>query len=399
MRIFKYGFFLLLAAILGGSTYYLYFYQPVTPSEQLFTVETPLRKEIKQEIAATGSLKLKGQVKIGSVVPGRVQAIHVEENDVVAEGQLLVEIDTGLEDTEVREAEGAYERALAELEFQESNYQRQNQLFEEQFISGAALQEALRSYKTAQADVKALKATYEKKLIAFRDNKIYAPASGIIIHVDAAKGEKVTSDLEGGTLLSLAPDVKHIEAELEIHEKDIGQIKKGQSVQMVVDTYPHKVFESSIQSISFIPLAGVENECLYQAKAYIDNPRLLLRPGMTVSATIDVAKTDSALALTSRAFLIKEEHLKPVASLLNYDLNPLDPEEKLNIVADQEEKPTQFIWKECESCFQEIPVEIGLNDQIYFEIKSGLTGGEKCVVDVIEEDQMKNFYEKLYRKY
>ena len=261
------------------------------------------------------------------------------------------------------------------------------------------MQEALRSYKTAQADVKALKATYEKKLIAFRDNKIYSPASGIIIHVEAAKGEKVTSDLEGGTLLSLAPDVKHIEAELEIHEKDIGQIKKGQTVQMVVDTYPHKVFESSIQSISFIPITGLENECLYQAKAYIDNPHLLLRPGMTVSATIDVAKADSALALTSRAFLIKEEHLRPVASLLNYDLKPLDPEEKAKIALQQEEKPTQFIWKECGNCFCEIPVETGLNDQIYFEIKSGLEGGEKCVVDVIEEDQMKKFYEKLYRKY
>ena len=107
MGFFKYLFFFVLAAAISGLTFYLYFYQSATPPEQLFSVETPVRKEIKQEIDASGSLKLKGQVKIGSVVPGRVQAIHVEENDVVAEGQLLVEIDTGLEDTEVREAQGS----------------------------------------------------------------------------------------------------------------------------------------------------------------------------------------------------------------------------------------------------------------------------------------------------
>ena len=276
----------------------------------------------------------------------------MQENDAVEEGQLLVDIDTGLEDTEVREAQGAYERVLAELEFQEANYRRQNQLFEGQFVSGAALEEALRSYKTAQADVKALKASHEKKLIAYKNNKIYAPSAGIIIHVDAAKGEKVTSDLEGGTLLSLAPDVKHIEADLEVHEKDIGQIQKGQPVQMVVDTYPNKVFESRIQSISFIPLTDKENECLYQAKVYVDNPQLLLRPGMTVNATIQVATAESALALTSRAFLIKKEHLKPVASLLNYSLQPMDESEKAKITGRLEEQPAQFVWVDCGGCFQ-----------------------------------------------
>lgn len=283
-------FSLSLIASLTALLFFLNFHHAAAPVIKQLVVETPLEK---QKISAKGSLKIRGQVKIGSMVAGRVRAIHVQENDRVMEGQLLIDIDTGLEDTEVREAEGAYERALAELEYQEANYHRQSQLFSEKFISGATLEDALRGYKTAQADAKALKASYEKKLLAYRDTKIYAPTSGIILHVDVEKGEKVTADLDGGTLLSLAPDVAHIEANIEIHEKDIGQVKIGQPVQLVVDAYPSQVFQSSIQAVSFIPIAEKESEPHYQAKAVLDNSQRLLQPGMTIRATIEAANTNA----------------------------------------------------------------------------------------------------------
>jgi HlyD family secretion protein len=399
MRFLKLTFIILLiSSVIIFPVYYFYFTPAVIPLEQLYEVESPAKKEIKQVISATGKLKLKDQVKISSVVAGRVRAIYVEENDPVREGQLLVEIDTGLGDTEVREAQGAYERVLAELEYQENNYHRKQQLFAEQFLSHMDLQEAKRNYLTTLADVKSLKASYDKKLIAFENSKVYAPASGIIIHIDVAKGEKVFSDLDGEILLSLAPDVKQIEAELEISEKDVGQIQKGQKVQMVVDTYPNKIFESTIHTISFTAKTDDDQECIYQAKAYINNPHLLLRPGMNVNAKIDVAAVDSALTLTSRAFLIKQEHLQSIAELLNYEIQPLDASDKQALLTAHQDENIQFIWMVCQDCFKEIPVEIGITDNISFEVKSGLKGDEQLVVDVMEDDEMQKIYEKFYRK-
>jgi HlyD family secretion protein len=400
MKFFKYTFIVLL--VLGTLTlpiYYFYFLSPDSPLDRPYETEVPSKREMKQIISATGMLKLKGQVKIGSVVAGRVKQIYVEENDPVTEGQLLIEIDTGLGDTEVREAQGTYEKALAELEYEEANYQRQRQLFAEQFISDASLQEAKRNYQIALASVKTLAATYEKKVTAYQNSKVYAPASGIIIHIDAAKGEKVYADLEGGTLLSLAPDVKLIEAELEINEKDIGQIQKGQKVQMVVDTYPNKVFESTIQNISFTAKEEKEKECTYQAKSYIENPHLLLRPGMSVNATIDVADADSTLALTSKSFIIKREHLQPIVELLNYAIQPIEKKDKESLLKKHPDQHLQFVWMVCEKCFKEIPVEIGIKDNVYFQIKSGLSGDEELIVEVMEDDKMQKIYEKLYRKF
>lgn len=400
MRFLKLVFtILLILSVIVFPVYYFFFLPPKKPVDQLYETEVPIKKEIKQMISAIGTLKLKDQIKIGSIVTGRVRAIHVEENDSVREGQLLIEIDSGLGDTEVREAQGAYEKALAELEYQEAAFKRKQQLFEEHFLSDADLQEVQRDYRKTLADVKILKATYEKELIAFENHKIYAPTSGVVIHMDVAKGEKVSSSLEGGDLLLLAPDVKQIEAELEISEKDIGQIQKGQKVQMIVDTYPNRVFDSTVHHISFTAKEeDSDGECVYQAKAYIDNPQLLLRPGMSVNATIDVAAVDSALTVTSRVFIIKQEHLQSISELLNFSVKPMDKDEKQTLIKLHADNNMKFIWAVCKDCFQEIPIEIGITDHISFEIKSGLKGDEKLIVDVMEDDEMQKIYDKFYRK-
>ena len=124
---------------------------------------------------------------MGSIVSGRGEDIFVEENEHVKKGQKLAAIETGFGDSEVREAEGAYERALAELEYQELNYERKKRLFEEHFLSDAELESARRDYRTTLADVKALKATFERKMIAYKSNTVHAPVSGMIIRIDAIK--------------------------------------------------------------------------------------------------------------------------------------------------------------------------------------------------------------------
>lgn len=398
MKYLKLTFIIFLFLGISALTYYFFFLPPAISADQFYTVEQPVQKDIKHMISAIGTLKLKDQIKIGCLVNGRVKALYVAENDPVVEGQLLAEIDTGVGDTEVRQAEGAYERALAELEYQTAHYQRQRHLFEEHFISEASLQETKRDYLTTLADVKSLKASYEKALITFHHHQIHAPSSGIIIHLEVTKGEMVKSDGEGGTLLWLAPDVKRIEAELEVSEKDIGQIQKGQKVQMIVDTYPNRSFESMIENVNFVAKVEEDHQCTYLAKAYIDNPHLLLRPGMNVNAKIDVASVDSAWVLTSHPFLIKQEHCQSIAQLLNYTIEPLEKQDKQNVLLAHANQNIQFVWQVCEQCFREIPVEVGITDNLHFEIKEGLKGDEKLVADVMEDDKMQKIYEKIFRK-
>lgn len=398
MRFLKTFFSILFICLIGLLGYYFIFLRDDIPFDQFYETEAPIEKEVKQVVFATGILKLKDLIKIGSLVKGKVKVIHVEENDFVKEGQLLVEIDTGLGDTELRIAEGAYEKALAELEYYEAAYKRKQQLFNEKFLSDADLEDARRNYLSTLADVKTLKASYEQQLLSYNNNKVFAPSSGLVVQIDVVKGEKVSSDIEGGELLSLAPDVEQIEAELEIHEKDIGQVLKGQKAAMVVDTYPNKSFETTIHHISLTSKKDGDSECVYSAKAFLNNAHLLLRSGMSVNASIDVASVDSALTVTSRAFLIKEDHLIPISKIMNVPIVALSDDEKKDVLDSDPDKNIQFVWAACDDCFQEIPVEVGISDQISFEIKSGLKGDEQLIVEVMEDDKMQEIYDQYFRK-
>ena len=299
---------------------------------------------------------------------------------------------------EVREAEGAYERAVAELQYQELHYQKKKKLFDEYFLSEIEFEAAKRDYRTTLADVKALKATYEKKKNAYQSTTIYAPTSGIVIRINAIHGAHTSSNSDDKSLLTIAPDMTLVEAELKICQRDIGQLQKGQTVKLSVDTYPNRIFESTIHTISWTPIDEDEKECLYRATAYVDNPHLHLRPGMSINANIAVAEAEEVWTVTSRSFLINENHLRPICEMLSFTLEPIDAEEKQMHLAMQGDSHQQFVWTLNGHCVKEMPVEVGVTDHLAFEIRSGLQGNEKLIVDIVEEDQMQEFYKKFTGK-
>jgi len=362
----------------------------------IYEVERPTTRNISQSIFASGSLQVAGLIKVGSLVTGTMDKILVSENQFVKEGQLLGIINNGKGDTDVREAEALYRSRQAETKFRELELAREKALKNEAFASESSLDDAERAYRVAADNAKAALAQLERSSIDYGNIQIKAPASGIITAVGISKGERVVIDLDASVLFQIAPDVKKMEAKLDIDERDIGQIQVGQPVKMVVDTYPYRVFKSTVANVSFSPQEK-QGPLFYKSLAYIDNPNLLLRPGMTVTATIDVASVENALTITSRPFLIDSEDLSPAAEALGYELQPLNPTLKQSFLED-ETTDTKFVWVLRGEEFVEVPVKIGVNDNIYFEVKSGLTDEDLIISDVLEKDVMEELYKKFTRK-
>lgn len=398
MKSLRFAFIILL--ILSLVVLGRHFWPEAASEVEIYGVEQPLRRSIQQTIAATGTLQIKDQVKLGSLIPGTLKELYVEENQYVREGQLLAEINTGVGDAEVREAEGQYEKALVALEFQQEEYARQRNLFEEKIISEMKFQEASRIYRQATIDVKIAKAQLDKKIQEYQHRHIIAPSSGIVTGIGVVKGEHISTDLFTTILFYIAPDPTKMEAILVIDERDLGHIKKGQKVQIVVDAFPNKTFTSTIHKVPFTPKEKErENVRIYYAKAEIDNSHLTLCPGMSVTATIDVESVESALSLSSRPFLIKKENLAKAAKLHNKSINPCAIEEKKRLMESHPDKNLQFIWKVNKDCFTEVAVELGTHNNIYYEVLSDLNEEDQFVVEVLEEEEMDRFYEKVSKKF
>jgi Membrane-fusion protein len=98
--------------------------------KQWFSTEKPVKRTVTQVIRSTGYLEAEDLLKIGSIVPGIVKKLLVEENQTVTKGTLLAIIDDGKDDTDVRQTAGHLKLAKQDLVYATAYYTRQKAMFE-----------------------------------------------------------------------------------------------------------------------------------------------------------------------------------------------------------------------------------------------------------------------------
>lgn len=375
-------------ALVAGLLYWFFGEKPAA----LYETERVTLRDIAKTIFAAGTLEAKGQIKVGSLTTGIVQDLYVKESDAVEKGQLLAVIDTGIGETDVRKAEANYFAKDREAYFLKRQLNRQKKLFEKKYVSEAIVDEAEKLYQVAEETLKSLKATWDQAAMQYENTNIRSPSAGIVTAVGVAKGERVTTDLNATIICEIAPNVSQMEAILNVDERDIGLMKKGLEVHLTVDAFPEKRISSVINSVSFSPKKSEKNEppgtpSPYLVFADVNNEELLFHPRMSLSGVIDVAEVQNVPSVSSRVFLIKREQIDLLAQILGFSVIPFKGTKGVHETA-------STVWKLQNNQLIEIPVVIGINNGIYYEIKEGLTGNEELIVNILETSQLKKILEK-----
>jgi HlyD family secretion protein len=396
MKFKKIIIFLLIIFFLLSSSYFIYKqYFKVSPELPYKTTNIE-KRDISQIINSSGTLEIKDTLKIGSLVAGTVKQILVKENDIVKKGQILAIIDNGKDDTEVQAALGQVKNTQAQLDYQEKYFARQQELFKANQISQDYFEQVTKDLEQLKANLITNKATLKKAEIEYKNTRIIAPEDGIIIAILVTEGEAVTVDLDATVLFKLAKDLTKMEAQLNIDESDIGQIKKNQKVNFTVSAYPDKNFEGFITDVSFAPKI-INNILSYKASLCVENQNMLLRPGMTVNADIKIAKSKNCLAITTQAFQINNKLIETVAKNLHHKIEFTSKNSIKTLEAKcQQQDAVKNIWLIKDNKFIETPIIIGITDDTYYEIKSGITEQDKIIIDIEETDELKKIYSKIY---
>jgi len=393
----KIPFFLkisVLALLVGGGTWGVYkaFFAPKKP--QLFKASEPEKRFIIQTVKATGSIEPENVMKIGSIVTGIIYKLYVEENDLVKKGQLLAEIDDGKGDTLVRSARGELELAQAKLVYAESYLQRQKILFEAGHISKDLYEQISRDYQVAQATVTTKKADYDQALFLFNSKKITAPDDGLVIAQNSSEGETVAVTSPATIIYTIAKDIRKMEVNLEIDESTVGDLKEGMIANLVFEAYPHRTFKGNIYNINNSPTKK-GSAVNYSASISIDNSHRLFRPGMSVDATITIAEKENVIALPSNLFRVSNGSLEKIAHVVGYEYKPLSKQERIKAL---ETDHMKTIWIVRDKAFIEQPITIGINDNSYYEVVSGIQEDDLILTDLAEPDTMKEFFQKFFGK-
>jgi len=233
-----------------------------------------------------------------------VSEMKVDEGDPVEAGQLLARLDTDRLQTAVDRSQAELAAAKAEAHAAKLNYERIKSLARRKLASKAEADVAEANNRAASAHVAAAEAVLTQSKQALKDANLYAPVSGVIRERIVEPGDFVTPQSPIYTLALTNP----VWVRTYLPESYLGQVKPGTVALITTDSYPAKVYQGWVGSISptaeFTPknveTPDLRTRLVYQVRVFACNPQGELRLGMPATVKISLIQADKVMAPETR---------------------------------------------------------------------------------------------------
>ena len=257
------------------------------------------------------------QVTVGSELSGTISAVHVDANDIVKKGQAIAELDTSklVQQTErsraiLLAAKSKVSQTNATVLEQVSSLERLRELDR---ISGgktpsrADMDTAIAAAERAKADLESAKASVAQSEADLKSIErdlsktiIRSPVDGIVLTRSVEVGQTVAASFTAPVLFLIAEDLRKMDLVVTVAEANIGRLANGQTASFTVDAWPTRTYTASVKRVSFGSII-TNNVVTYNTELAVTNDDLSLRPGMTATANIEVAKSDGVLLMPNAA--------------------------------------------------------------------------------------------------
>lgn len=305
----------LLAA--AGATFVWWQDRQVAQAAPRYVTEPVTRGNLTITVTANGTLQPTRQVSLGSELSGTIKRVHVDVNDTVRAGQVLIELDTSKLDDQLTRSRAALASAQSGVQQAEATAaeQRSNlaRLEEVARLSGgkvpskaeldtgragvARANAALAMARSSVADARAAVRLDETNL---GKASIRSPINGVVLTRTAEPGNAVAASLQAVTLLTLAEDLRQLKLQVKVDEADVGMVQAGQSAQFTVSAWPARQWPATIRRVAF-GSTTTDNVVTYPTDLQVANDDLSLRPGMTATATIAATERQNVLLVPNAA--------------------------------------------------------------------------------------------------
>src|SRR6185369_7138400 len=247
-------------------------------------------------------------VAVGTQVSGTISKVYVDFNSKVKRGQLLAELDKTILNAQVQQIVSSIQQAQSQLTYQQSNINRQSQLYNAGAISKAELETAQNEFKVAQAGLKAAQSQLQAAQKNLSLASIHSPIDGTVLSRNVSEGQTVAASFNTPTLFSIAKDLTRMQVGAAVDEADIGNVKQGQRVSFTVDAFPDDVFDGNVLEIRLQPTVS-SNVVTYTTIISANNNNLKLKPGMTANISIYTKEEENALLVSAKATKFKPDSL------------------------------------------------------------------------------------------
>jgi RND family efflux transporter MFP subunit len=177
-----------LGLLLGLS---MLFGMSVQAAEPLATAPVQMR-EVEQTYSIDGVVEATRQSTVSAQISGRVKGIFFDVGDRVSKGQVILKIDEREANQALAGSRAQLSQAEATFQNARLSYERSKQLFEQKFISQAALDKAKADFDVAKAQAEASEAGAQQSALAQSYTSVIAPYAGVVSARMVEMGEMVT---------------------------------------------------------------------------------------------------------------------------------------------------------------------------------------------------------------
>ncbi len=308
---------LLLSLVAGLILTYKYFFIKKESRELSYLTEEAKISDLIVTVSATGNLQPLNKVDVGVEISGTISKIEVDFNHRVKEGQVLARLDTSRLEAQLEQSKAAVNLAKAKLKAAHAELflakTKLEQLKQARELSGgrvpskAEMDTAEANLQKIEAEIEQIKAEIQRAEADLKYNQtnlekaiVRSPLNGIVLSRNVEPGQTVAASLQTPVLFSIAEDLTKMELVVDVDEADVARVKEGQEANFVVDAYPDQNFKAVVKEVRLSPKA-TQGVVTYQTVLSVDNPLLLLKPGMTATAEIIVKKVKDVLLIPNSA--------------------------------------------------------------------------------------------------
>lgn len=374
---------ILAICVIAATSGYFYFSDTETKKPDYITTKVS-KENIEKTVLSTGTISALKQVQVGAQASGQIKVLNVKLGDVVKKGDMIAEIDSLTQENKLKESEASLENYKAQLKAKELAakrskiyYDRQLNMFKNDATSKENVENAQVDLAIAEADVFQIETQIKQALLAVDTakldlgyTKIEAPIDGVIVSIPVEAGQTVNSNQTTPTIVEIA-QLDKMSIKAEISEGDVIKVKPGMPVYFTILGDTTKKYKSTLKSIDPGPKSlsdskstssssssTTDTAIYYYGVFEVENPDNELRINMTAQITIVLDKADDVVSLPSSA-IRKDKNGTYV------------------VVIDKKGEPVNK------------SVKVGVDNNIYAEIKEGVTADDNVVTT--ESREMESF--------